>query len=63
MKLVYMDRTIQHILSSQSHRINEIEALGVPEVVELEERVDGIKIDKYYVFQIDDNKDKDFIIT
>jgi uncharacterized protein YfcZ (UPF0381/DUF406 family) len=63
MKLVYMDRTIQHILSSASHRIKEVEALGVPVTVELEDRSDGVKIDKYFVFEMDNERDKDFIIT
>jgi hypothetical protein len=52
-KLIYMQSTIDFILSKHSHRITEIESKGIPEVIELTDDK-GNTINKYFKFIIED---------
>ena len=51
-KLIYMQSTIDFILSKHSHRITEIENIGIPETVKITDDK-GTTINKYYKFNIE----------
>lgn len=49
-KEIYMQRTIDHILKNHNERFGEIEARGVPEMVELTDDKGNIT-NKYFIFK------------
>ena len=49
-KEIYMQRTIDYIVKSYSHKLAEVESKGVPEIIELTDDKANI-VNKYYLFK------------
>lgn len=50
MSLIYMQSTIDHILTNHQDRMNDLNALGEPELVELVDDKGNV-LNKYYIFK------------
>ena len=50
MSLIYMQSTIDHMLTNYQDKINDLNALGEPEPVELIDDKGNV-LNKYYIFK------------